>query len=54
MLELDGVADAFCGTTTVIHMKGDAELDMEAVARVLKSKKIKVKGEIAKDATQLL
>lgn len=54
MLELDGVADAFCGPTTVIHMKGDAELDAEAVARVLKTKKVKVKGAIAKDTTKLL
>lgn len=54
MLELDGVADAFCGPTTIIHMKGDAKLDPKAVERVLASKKVKVKGDIAKDATKLL
>jgi len=54
LLKLDGVADAFCGTTTVVHMKGDAKLDTAAVAKVLKAQKVKTKGELSKDATKLL
>lgn len=54
MLEIDGIADAFCGTKTVLHMKEDAKLDREAVMKVLEKKKIKVKGELEKDADALL
>ena len=50
-MELDGVADAFPGKTTIVHMNGDAELDEEAFLAALKKaggKKLKIKGKVAK------
>ncbi|MDA1263974.1 MAG: hypothetical protein O2816_02710 [Planctomycetota bacterium] len=50
-MELDGVADAFPGTRTIVHMKADAELDEEAFLAALRKaggKKLKLKGKVAK------
>ena len=52
--DIPNLTDAFCGTSLVLHVEGEGELDLDAVRKVLKEKKIKTKGEISKDATKLL
>ncbi len=57
-MKIDGVADAFCGVKTIVHVKGDAKIDPKKMLEVLKknvsSKKVTVKGEFTKDLEVLL
>ena len=51
----DDVAEIFAGPEIIVHMKKkDAKLDEKAMKAALTKFKLKLKGEIKKDATYIL
>jgi hypothetical protein len=54
MKEIPGLLDVCIGTEIILQMKKEGPLDMEKVAAVLKTHKVKMKGKPKSDKSLIL